>query len=476
MTNSRIKQAIDETIGKEPLLNDAFVEKVLTKKKSRKTLQWIQPAIALCMMLVLGVALYFLPNEYEQTATVVEVKASILPKEQREVVVKYFDAISKQDAKALQKVANVNTEMVLKEYSIFDFEQPLEVVKTIDEEERVLLYIKLTASDINFLNEIQYVKATGKIELSEQQLFYSYDEIEFPQSIDLEFRPAGYATEMWNFDLNAQQQAYEKVTFDDGTLLHQLKYKEGTLRVIETLEGKFFDLGIFSDGPATFFNGKPGELFILDEKTSIVTLLFKRSDGNYQMINGDLQEDKGITSYLRDFHDEPFFFWGGQEAKVVTVRNGELVSANIFEHAKLDGPSQFYSVEMIGPNVLLKYNEDFFQKSEHYSMLDLEKLTIDKVTYEAKESHLQNIVFINRENYYNQYEFYGNDMKIKLAPEDVEIDGKSEKIYKNIKVRVDGEKYFLTGDDGFTLQLTRKDERTISDEKGNEYITNSKLE
>lgn len=474
MTNSRIKQAIDEAIGKDPILNEAFVEKVLTKKKTRKSRQWIQLAIILCTMLMFGFALYFLPAENMQTA--VEMEADFLTEEQRTVVEDYFDAIYRKDVKALQKVANVNAETVFEEYSNFDLEQPFEIVKTIDEEQRILLYIKLTVGELDYLNEIQFVKATEKIELNEHQLFYAYGDIEFPRSIELEFRTVGYATEMLNFDLKSKQQAYEKEIFADGTILHQLKDEKGTFRVIETLEGKLLDVGIISDGPSTT-SLRPDEYLIIDDKASIVTLLYKHSNGNYQIVHGDFQKDRGINSYMQDFHDEQFYFWGGQEPKIVTIQDGELISANILEHAKLDGPSAFYSVDKRwGSTILLKYDDNYAQRSNYYMMEDFNKLSNMEVYYDAKESHLQNNVFINRANYYNQYEFYENELKVKLAPKDVRIDGKSEMIYTNIKVRVDGKKYFLTGDDGFTLQFTRKDDRTIVDEQGNEYYTDSKLE
>ncbi|MEK4426797.1 hypothetical protein [Solibacillus sp. FSL K6-1523] len=478
MTNSRIKQAIDEAIGKDPLLNDTFVEKVLTKKKTRKSLQWIQPAIILCTMLVLGFTLYFLPAENIQTAE--EVEPSLPTEEQRIVVENYFDAIYRKDVKAIQKVANVDVEMVLKEYSIFDLEQPFEIVKTIDEEQRIVLYIKLTANERDFLNEIQYVKATGKIELNEQQLFYAYDDIELPRSIDLEFRTVDNAPKMLNFELKSKQQAYEKGIFADGTILHQLKDEEGTLRVMETMEGEFLDIGIFSDGPSatyTMSSGSGGYL-IIDEKGMNITLLFKQTTGNYQIVYGDLQDRKDARKegpYQIDFHDEPVYFWGGQDAKIVTVRDGELVSANIFEHAKLNGPIPFYSVDMRGPNVLLKYDDNYFQKSNYYLLEGFNQLSTSELHFDAKKNNLQNRVFINRANYYNQYEFYGNDLKIKLAPKDVGANGKSEQIYTNIKIRVDGENYFVTGDSGFAVQFTRKDDRTIVDEQGNEYYTDGKL-
>src|SRR5690606_35469083 len=53
MTNSQVKQAIDETIGRQPLMDEAFVQKVLDGKQHRKKeLPFIQPAIVLLLAFV----------------------------------------------------------------------------------------------------------------------------------------------------------------------------------------------------------------------------------------------------------------------------------------------------------------------------------------------------------------------------------------------------------------------------------------
>ena len=41
MTNSQVKQAIDETIGRQPLMEEAFVQKVMQKKQRKKPLPFL---------------------------------------------------------------------------------------------------------------------------------------------------------------------------------------------------------------------------------------------------------------------------------------------------------------------------------------------------------------------------------------------------------------------------------------------------
>lgn len=69
MTNSRVKQAIDETVGREPLMDEAFVQKVLDGKQHRKKrLPFIQPAIVMLFLFIVGGMLYFMPQSEEQLA------------------------------------------------------------------------------------------------------------------------------------------------------------------------------------------------------------------------------------------------------------------------------------------------------------------------------------------------------------------------------------------------------------------------
>lgn len=69
MTNSQMKRAIDEVISSEPLMNEAFVQKVLDGKQHRKKrLPFMQPAIVLLLLFVVGGMLYFMPQSDEQLA------------------------------------------------------------------------------------------------------------------------------------------------------------------------------------------------------------------------------------------------------------------------------------------------------------------------------------------------------------------------------------------------------------------------
>ena len=69
MTSSQVKQAIDETIGSEPLMNEAFVQKLLDGKQHRKKrMPFMQPAIVLLFLFTIGGILYFMPLSDERLA------------------------------------------------------------------------------------------------------------------------------------------------------------------------------------------------------------------------------------------------------------------------------------------------------------------------------------------------------------------------------------------------------------------------
>lgn len=82
MTNSQVKQAIDETIGNEPLMNEPFVQKVLDgKKQSKKKVTFLQPAIIFLLFLAIGTMLYLIPQSDKQLA-VDSKEAALVAKEE----------------------------------------------------------------------------------------------------------------------------------------------------------------------------------------------------------------------------------------------------------------------------------------------------------------------------------------------------------------------------------------------------------
>lgn len=484
MSNSRMKQAIDETIGQEPLLQEALVEKMMEKKSPKKTRSWLQPALVLLLIFAVGAVLYFTPGDTDRSATEIVVEAKNLSAEQRMVVEDFYAAIQQKDADALSEVSEVNAELAFSDYSSFDLTKPLEVVKTIEDTHSLTLFVKLQGDYDTVFNKIQFVKESNKIEVGTQHLHYIYQgEVLFPKTITLDYRTAPFATEMINYEIEETNFAYEPMEVFDGTL-YQLKMDNRTWRIFKTQAGKLLDLGSFSEVETTVVVGKENELFLIDEATSFVTMLYKNSNGEYQTVAGDLGRDIGISFYQYENYKQPLLLWGGTEPKIVTTRDGQLIVANIFEQAKFERPIEFYSAETFGPNLLVKYNEDFVQQSKYFTLTDFETYTTVDSTpeYEAKASHLKNMMLAGRHNDSSYLLFSNGTLEIvkdtrfqSLQPnvngEQVEPRERTEITYTNIEVYAEGNQYFITGDEGFTMTLTRTGERIFIDDEGIEYTS-----
>lgn len=108
----------------------------------------------------------------------------------------------------------------------------------------------------------------------------------------------------------------------------------------------------------------------------------------------------------------------------------------------------------------------------------LEVVLYDK-PLEAKVSHLNMLFLIGRG--FNRLEFYNDELRVVLRPDiDPSPYAKNKNknhleaidaTYKNIKVTVKDSTYYITGDDGFEMTLTRIAERVFIDDKGNEFTT-----
>jgi len=108
-----------------------------------------------------------------------------------------------------------------------------------------------------------------------------------------------------------------------------------------------------------------------------------------------------------------------------------------------------------------------------------------KTQYLAKESHLENIIFVGQENQNNQFMFDGDELTVvkdefevkpDITPSDVEWKEKSENVYHDIKIKTEGDKYIITGPDNFSLVLQRVGERILADEDEQHYSTSKTLE
>ena len=479
MTNSQVKQAIDETIGSKSMLNEAFVEKVLMKKKPKKSLPFLQPVIVIILMLAIGAVLYVTPSKTEHSA--VEIKEQYLNDVQTKLVEQYYSAILKKDKNALAEVATLSNDEVINRYKGFDLTKPLEVIKTIDKENELILFVKLQpAKDPSYsiYEKLLLNKANDKFVLSDAYEFKYYEqEIELPKKISLNYKTAPIAkrreTEIYYIE-NAEIQTL------NGHTLYQLKTKQGTQRIFETVTGERFDLGVVSDGMTYYTVGDNNQFYLIDQITTMMTYIYRNEQGEYQIVTGELGE-RGITTYQTEVHEEPFIVTGGDQPKIITIQNGQLVYADFLEHAELENSIEFYSTESAGAMVLLKYTEDLKQISTYYELTSMnvyEDYRMRDVLI-ADPSHLQTMWLTNRYKgqlkvqFDNGTLYYRNNDRVDKEEPTFDHDPiwpeTIEKTITNIKIETKDDQYFISGDNGFTWTLTRTAPRILKDEKGIEY-------
>lgn len=462
MTNSQMKQAIDEAIGREPFMDEAFVQKVMQKKQRKKPLPFLQPAIVVLLMLVVGAVLYFTPN---QTIQAVEIESSYLEENHQQLVADFYEAIIQEDKKALAKLSAVDSEQAYKRYSIFEFDNPVEVIKTIDTEKSITLFLKLQASDIDYLDELVINKESEMIELDVTQSMVLYTEnIELPQEFLLEYKEAPYAPVLKNFELDLVGAEVKQV---NDHILYQIPTEEGNWRVFETPEGKRLDLNVASDQPTVIITGTNDQFFIIDTEVNDTTYIYRNKGGDYQIVTGQLRY-QGVTTYATDFHEEPVLIFGGEEPKVITIEEGQMMYANIFEQANLVHPSAFYHTENIGPHLLVGYSDDSQQLSTYYSFTEKEIYTdqLKIALLEARPEHFNDMSIANRYNDQLIYIFNENTIHYRGKSLSGEL---IEETYTNIQIETKDNQYFITGDNGFSWTLTRTAPRILKDEKGIEY-------
>lgn len=473
MTSSQMKKAIDETISKEPMMNEAFVQKVLHgKNRRKKPIPFLQPALVVVMMLAIGAVLYFTPSQMEQTQTAVEIKEYSLTDAQAEMVQSYYSAIAMKDVTALAKVATLSNGEVIERYQGFDLTKPLDVIKTIDAEKELILYIKLQDTTYSYLEKLVLNKESEKFILSDAYEFLYYEEeIELPKSISLTYQAAPIATPMKKSKLNLTNAERQEI---NGHTLYQIETKRGMQRIFESYSGERFDLGIASEGISYFNSGESNQFFVIDDVTNQLTNIYLNQQGDYQIITGELGE-QSITQYQIDMHDAPILVTGGKQPKIMTIQNGELIYADIFEHAEFVQPKEFYSIEHYSSALLVKYTEDLQQASMYYKLtsLNLYEDLRTRDMLEAKPEHLKNMSLKNRYNDQLIYTFDEDTIYYRGRTNTLEL---VEKTYTNIQIETEGDQYFITGDDGFSWTLTRIAPRILQDEKGIEYTTPVKFE
>ena len=478
MSSSKVKQAIDEVIGDKPLLNDPFVEKVLMKQQPKKSMQFLKPVIVFILMLTIGTVLYFTPPKTEHSA--VEITQHYLTNEQTTLLEHYYTAILSKDKKALAKVATMSNDEVIERYKAFDLTKPLEVIKTIDTENELILYVKLqhTIQSYTLCEKLLLDKASNKFVLSDAYGFMYYDsEVELPKTFTLNYKIAPVATPMEKQNINLENADMQEI---NGNTLYQLKTQQGIRPIFETVSGERFDLGIVSEG-MTYYSVDNNQFYFIDSVTMMMTHIYLNEYGKYQIVKGKVSKGN-ITKRLTEVYKEPFLVTDGDKPKIITIQDGRLIYANIFKPEELANPIEFYSTESIGTMLLVKYSDDIQQTSDYYeltSMNVLENIRMRDMLM-AEPVHLQTMILTNRYKSQIRYQFddgklyYRNDSRLyyeKPKTEDEKpLSGELiEETYTNIKIETKDDQYFITGDNGFTWTLTRTAPRILQDEKGIEY-------
>ena len=466
MTNSQVKKAIDETIGNEPLMNEAFVQKVMDgKQKRKKRVPFFQPALVVVLMLLIGAVLYFTPQETKQSA--VEIKDYNLTDVQLNKLNHYYTAIVNADRKSLTEVALLDKdEDFFKRYQNFDFSKRIEVVKVIETTQQYQYYVALRSAEHTYLDHLVFDKESEKFILNKgHEISYYEREVEFPKTIALQYKKAPVATPMDISNIDLKKAQSERI---NGNTFYQLETKRGMRRIFETFAGEYYDLGIASEGISYYSVGHDNQFYFIDALTKMLTFVYLNDDGDYQILTGELEE-RGITNYQTYVHEEPILLTVGEQPKVMTIQKDKLVYSDILELAEFENPKAFYSIESMGMHVLVKYTEDLQQISTYYEFTAADVLTDYRTigVLEAKREHLADMSLANRYNDQTIYMFsYGTlYYREKVAGKLI------DKTYTNIQVETKGNQYFITGDDGFSWTLTRTAPRILQDEKGIEYTT-----
>lgn len=464
MTNSQVKKAIDETIGTKPLMNEAFVKKVMNGKNKRKNpVPFFQPALVVVLMLLIGAVLYFTPQESQQSA--VEIQDTNLTDLQLKNLHHYYTAIVNADRKSLKEISLLDEgEEVFERYEGFDFSKRIEVVKVIETTQQSQYFVALHSAEHMYLDHLAFDKESEKFLLNHgHEISYYEREVEFPKTITVQYKQAPVAKSIDISNIDLKKARSERI---NGNTFYQLETKRGMRRIFETFAGEYYDLGIASEGISYYSVGHDNQFYFIDALTKMLTFIYLNDDGDYQILTGELEE-RGITNYQTDVHEEAILLTVGEQPKVMSIQNGKLVYADLLEHAEFENPKAFYSIESIGPHVLVKYTEDLQQISTYYKFTTAEVLTDYRTidVLEAKPEHLQDMSLANRYNDQTIYIFsYGKlHSREKISGELV------EKTFTNIKVETKGNQYFITGDDGFSWTLTRTAPRILQDEKGIEY-------
>lgn len=98
---------------------------------------------------------------------------------------------------------------------------------------------------------------------------------------------------------------------------------------------------------------------------------------------------------------------------------------------------------------------------------------------QTTSTSLDGLYFTGRYNSLNSLEFKGNTLIVKkgednikpsMEPEDVRVVKNEQQTYKGIQVEIKDDRYYITGDDEFSMTLKKTGKRIVEDASGEEYV------
>lgn len=381
MSTFKVKQAIDEVIGDKPLLNDTFVHKVLNNKK-QKTVQWLQPTIVLVCIVVIAFALYVIPSNNKQTASIIQGESSLLTVHQQEMVQTYFEAIQNKDPEALVQVSILDSEWLFEKYESINLGEPIKIIRTLDFDNYMSIFVKLMSFDgTPLVNKLTYNKMNHRIETVWDEAFTQYEVPEFPKKIILDYSIAAFFSYMNETDLLQTENYQEPLKLSNGMTIHFLKLKH-YMQVLETADQQYIYLNSTFLNNQTFDYIPYGEdVFLKNKESGYIALIHKHSNGEYQVDIGMADFENEIEPYLEDITTgKRFILFETDTTCLSIVKNGELLFVDLKNQANLKMPYELYSIKATeNQEIVFSYQDDDIETSttyvldENYNLIQMDK-------------------------------------------------------------------------------------------------------
>lgn len=398
MNDSRIKDGLDEAIGKEQWLTDDLVQKITKSPRKRPKQNWkrtMQPILAMLAIIMIGGVLYFLPNEPEQslTSVTVNIKNDLLTEQQLMAVNHYFTSIEERDLALYEEVSRTEVvaspKEVFEKYKVVDF-STLEIMKTVPLETEIKLYLRYfnKVEQETYIHTVYVAKDSMTVSediYADWQIFEPYVA---PQSIALIYSEAAIARENEQYRFADYMLAQESVILENGVTV-QWAVINGDVKLIIERDRQYFDVGsidVYDKKKENVYFSYLHQLPSGDEmilvgshgEKMLRVIYYSEELQAYQYVAGLQGEYSGLTFYVKDELGAELFCLEGKPSQLVTVIDDHLMQTTVEQ--QVQGPAwldDFLSITFLGGNFRLTYNEDYWQQSHYYQLKSLDEAVKD---------------------------------------------------------------------------------------------------